>query len=237
MCQNWACDLVLHHFFHKKHSEHELEKRPWQWIQMEALESEVATVNSCITRRRKDIWLSALHLTTNGLHLYDSYIASFYFRILISESRVSDSSCLGKAGVAPGFVVLSDIVFRNNSQQGRLEEDYSVMGNGAICPTTFPVLHRILAVEMKYEPLWQNEEISGCCLDMKSRCYFVNPKSPFSSPTSVLCVSHFWRAVMYCICEYVSHIFGSNSECLKHVGMREWKCWGLSLFFAECKPN
>lgn len=47
-----------------------------------------------------------------------SYIASFYFRILISESRVSDSSCLGKAGVALGFVVLSDTVFRYNSQQG-----------------------------------------------------------------------------------------------------------------------
>lgn len=46
------------------------------------------------------------------------YIPSFYFGVLISESRVSDSSCLGKAGVAPGFVVLSDTVFRNNSQQG-----------------------------------------------------------------------------------------------------------------------
>lgn len=57
-----------------------------------------------------------------------SYIASFYFRILISESRVSDSSCLGKAGVAPGFVVLSDTVFRNNSQQGGLEQGLKCHG-------------------------------------------------------------------------------------------------------------
>lgn len=35
---------------------------------------------------------------------------------------MSDSSSLGKAGVAPGFVVLSDTVFRNNSQQGGLEK-------------------------------------------------------------------------------------------------------------------
>lgn len=57
-----------------------------------------------------------------------SCIASFYFRILISESRVSDSSCLGRAGVAPGFVVLSDTVFRNNSQQGGPEQGLKYHG-------------------------------------------------------------------------------------------------------------
>lgn len=60
-----------------------------------------------------------------------SYIASFYFRILISESRVSDSSNLGKADVAPRFVVLSDTVFRNNSQQGGLERGLKCHGKWA----------------------------------------------------------------------------------------------------------
>lgn len=67
--------------------------------------------------------------STSSNHKWtQSYIASFYFRILVSESRVSDSSCLGKAGVAPGFVVLSDTVFRNNSQQGGLEQGLKCHG-------------------------------------------------------------------------------------------------------------
>lgn len=56
------------------------------------------------------------------------YIASFYFGIFISESRVSDSSCLGKAGVAPRFMVLSDTAFRNNSQQGGPERGLKCHG-------------------------------------------------------------------------------------------------------------
>ncbi|CAF98479.1 unnamed protein product [Tetraodon nigroviridis] len=42
--------------------------------------------------------------------------------VLISESSVSDGSHLGKAGVTPRSVVLSDTVFRNDSQQGRLQQ-------------------------------------------------------------------------------------------------------------------
>lgn len=64
------------------------------------------------------------------------------------------------------------------------------MGNGAICPTRFSLFYRISPVEIKYEALWHSEEFSACCLYLKSRCYFANPKSPFSSPTSApLCLS------------------------------------------------
>lgn len=41
---------------------------------------------------------------------------------------MSDSSRLGKVGVAPGFVVLSDTVFRNNSQQGGPERGLKCHG-------------------------------------------------------------------------------------------------------------
>lgn len=154
----------------------------------------------------------------------DSHIASFYFRILISESRVSDSSCLGKAGLAPGFVVLSDTVFRNNSQQGGPERGLRCHGRWCHMSTRFSVFHRISTVEMKYDPLWHSEVISGCCLYLKSRCYFANPKSPFSSPTSLLRVSHIWWADMYCICELVLYILGSSTY-----KFRKWECWVLSL--------
>lgn len=141
----------------------------------------------------------------------DSRIASFYFRILISESRVSDSSCLGKAGVAPGFVVLSDTVFRNNSQQGGPERGLKCHGKWCQMSTRFPVFHRISTVEMKYEPLWQSEVISWCCLYLKSRCHFANPKSPFSSPTSLLRVSHIWWADIHRSYELVFNILGSGT--------------------------
>lgn len=107
----------------------------------------------------------------------DSRIASFYFRILISESRVSDSTCLGKAGVAPGFVVLSDTVFRNSSQQRGPERGLKCHGRRCHMSTSFSVFHRIRTVEVKCEPMWHSAVISGCCLYLKSRCYFANPRS------------------------------------------------------------
>lgn len=87
-------------------------------VQIATLEFEPATLNSCITQEKRDTTQSA----SSNHKCSRFYIASFYFRNLIWESRVSDSSSLGKAGVAPGFVVLSDTVFRNNSQQGGPEK-------------------------------------------------------------------------------------------------------------------
>lgn len=58
--------------------------------------------------------------TTNG--------CCFYFRVLISESSVSDGSHLGKAGVTPKFVVLSDTVFKNDSQQGGMQRRLKCLG-------------------------------------------------------------------------------------------------------------
>lgn len=109
----------------RKHSRDALEKKHGHEYKTAALEFEVATLNSSYQQKEKrDMTQSAPsnHKWTR------SYIASFYFRILISESRVSDSSCLGKAGVAPGFVVLSDTVFRNNSQQCGLERGLKCHG-------------------------------------------------------------------------------------------------------------
>lgn len=57
-----------------------------------------------------------------------SYRASFYFRVLILESRVSDGSYLGKAGVTLKFVVLSDTVFKNDSQQGGIHQSLKCLG-------------------------------------------------------------------------------------------------------------
>lgn len=87
-------------------------------VQIATKEFEPATLNSCITQEKRNTTQSA----SSNHKCSRFYIASFYFRNLIWESRVSDSSSLGKAGVAPGFVVLSDTVFRNNSQQGGPEQ-------------------------------------------------------------------------------------------------------------------
>ena len=155
------------------------------------------------TRKRKEIWLRALRLTTNGVYLCGSHIASFYFRILISESRVSDSSCLGKAGVAPGFVVLSDTVFRNDSQQGGLERGTKVSWETVpYVQLDFQCFAAFRRLKWNMSRRGRARTSRGVCLYLKTRCYFANPKSPFSSPTSVLCVSHFWWAVMWFICDF-----------------------------------
>lgn len=61
---------------------------------------EGGVLNACTTKEKRDMTQSA-----SSNHKWTrSYIASFYFKILISESRVSDSSCLGKAGVVCGLV-------------------------------------------------------------------------------------------------------------------------------------
>lgn len=126
VCQHRICDSFLPYYFFKlrKHIEDELEKGLWSWMQIVALEFEPAMLNSCIAEEKRDTTQSA-----SSCHKWTrSYTASFYFRILIWESRVSDSSSLGKAGVAPGFVVLSDTVFINNSQQGRPERGLKCHG-------------------------------------------------------------------------------------------------------------
>ena len=135
----------------------------------------------------------------------------FYFRTLISESRVSDSSCLGKAGVAPGFVVLSDTVFRNDSQQGGLERGTKVSWETVpYVQLDFQCFAAFRRLKWNMSRRGRARTSRGVCLYLKTRCYFANPKSPFSSPTSVLCVSHFWWAVMWCICDFfflVLHVF------------------------------
>ena len=105
----------------------------WRWIREKAI---ALNTNGCIgiwsgnsefmhhQKGKRDMTQSA---SSNHKWTW-SCIASFYFRILISESRVSDSSCLGKASVASGFVVLSDTVFRNNSQQGGPEQGLKCHG-------------------------------------------------------------------------------------------------------------
>lgn len=112
-----------------------------------------------------------------------SYIASFYFRILISESRVSDSSSLGKVGVAPGLWSCLTLSLETIPRKVVQSRDYSVMGDGAICPTRFSVFRRILTVKMKYELLSHSISHSislpGCCRYLKSRCYFCESQISF----------------------------------------------------------
>lgn len=90
-------------------------KKPRAWVQIVPLEMEMATRNSCIARKRKGRWLG---LTTNGL--------TPIFPVSISECLYRNQECLiavvwERRVQPPRFVVLSDTVFRSNSQQGELE--------------------------------------------------------------------------------------------------------------------
>lgn len=53
------------------------------------------------------------------------------------------------------------------------------MGNGAICPTRFPVFHRILTVEMKYEPLWQSKGVLGVLFVFEKQVLFCESQISF----------------------------------------------------------
>jgi len=98
----------------------------------------------------------------------DSHVARFYFRILLSESRVSDSSRLGKAGVTPGFVVLSD------SLQRQFPARWTPAGT-KVSWETVPYVQLDLSVFHRIFSKGRNEiraVFSGCCLYLKGRCYF-----------------------------------------------------------------
>jgi len=159
-------------------------------------------------------------------HKWTRYsIASCYFRILIWESRVSDSGRLGKTGVALGFVVLSDTVFGNNSQQGGPDRGLKCHGKWCHMSNLILVFHRILTVEMKYELLRLSEDFLGYCCIWKAgvTLWIPNLLSNLPPLSCVVLTSDWWS------CSASLNILSSILGCLtiKRCENRYFWCYFL----------
>lgn len=155
-------------------------------------------------------------------HKWTPCITGFYFRVLISESSVSDGSHLGKAGVTPRSVVLSDTVFRNDSQQGRLQQTLK-------CHRKWCHMSDYVCTVPSRSTDWnetlrhcRERDAQGVNCSCKSRCYFANPNSPLSSHTFAQLVSRFGCSVMCYICKLKLHVWGGDTGCLSHLGTAQF---------------
>lgn len=149
-------------------------------------------MNSCITLEKRDTTQSA----SSNHKCSRFYIASFYFRNLIWESRVSDSSSLGKAGVVLGFVVLSDTVFRNNSQQGGPEQRLKCHGKRCNMPN---LIFSVSLYFNSWNETWAVEtywRLLGVSFVFEKQVLLCESLNLFSNLPPLLCASHSWRMVM-----------------------------------------
>lgn len=94
------------------------------------------------------------------------------------------------------------------------------MGNGAICPTRFSVFHRISTVEMKYEPLWQSEDFSGCLSVFENQVLFCKSQISFLiSHLGPVCLSLMMGGHVVHLWILCRTFLGSNTGSLTNLGM------------------
>lgn len=207
MRQHLICYSILPHciFELRQHLENEFEERAV--VQVKTLQLEPAQLNLCITKEKKDMTWSVSSDHRSSCF----YSAGFYFQILIWEFSVSDSSSLGRAGVALGFVVLSDTIFRNNSQQGGPERGLKCHGKGcnvsnlifSVSPC-FDTLKEMWAVEGYWRLLWVSSVFEKKVL----RCESPDLRSNLPPISCVPLTSDEWS------CEAFSNILRSIVHCL-----------------------